>query len=210
MQQTFSRTELAGISMPRMVIGSNWMLGYSHTSHAADRMIRERNGNAKTVAGILSDFLDAGVDAVMAPFEAGTPLLRGIRLAQERAGRRMILVDTPILNVDDNPAARREAAHKIARCRRNGATFCLIHHSSAEQLVNKNKRTLDRLPDYLDMIRQNGMIPSLSAHMPELILYADLNGYDVETYIQIYNCAGFMMQVEVTDALRTDDNNFVP
>lgn len=104
----------------------------------------------------------------------------------------------------------REAQKPPIRAERNGATFCLIHHSSAEQLVNKNKKTLDRLPDYLDMIRQNGMIPGLSAHMPELILYADLNGYDVETYIQIYNCAGFMMQVEVTDAIRTDDNNFVP
>ncbi len=38
------------------------------------------------------------------------------------------------------------------------------------------------------MIRQHGMIPGLSAHMPELILYSDENEYDVETYIQIYNC----------------------
>ena len=42
-----------------------------------------------------------------------------------------------------------------------------------------------------------GMIPGLSAHMPELILYSDRNGYDVETYIQIYNCMGFMMQIEI-------------
>jgi hypothetical protein len=41
------------------------------------------------------------------------------------------------------------------------------------------------------------MIPGLSAHMPEMIVFSDLNGYDVETYIQIYNCAGFLMQVEV-------------
>lgn len=81
------------------------------------------------------------------PFEAGTPLLQGIRLAQERAGRRMIL-GTPVLNVDDTPAARREAAREIAQSRKNGAAFCLIHHSSAEQLVNKNKKMLGRLPDY--------------------------------------------------------------
>ena len=41
------------------------------------------------------------------------------------------------------------------------------------------------------------MIPGLSAHMPELILYSDQNGYDVETYIQIYNCLGFLMQIEI-------------
>ena len=47
------------------------------------------------------------------------------------------------------------------------------------------------------MIRDNSLIPGLSAHMPELIVYSDLNNYDVETYIQIYNCMGFLMQVEV-------------
>ncbi|MGA2381779.1 MAG: hypothetical protein ABSG85_20975, partial [Spirochaetia bacterium] len=34
-------------------------------------------------------------------------------------------------------------------------------------------------------------------HMPELVVFSDLNRYDVETYIQIYNCAGFLMQVEI-------------
>jgi hypothetical protein len=33
--------------------------------------------------------------------------------------------------------------------------------------------------------------------MPELVIYADLNNYDVETYVQIFNCMGFLMQVEV-------------
>ena len=47
------------------------------------------------------------------------------------------------------------------------------------------------------MIRDAGMIPGLSAHMPEVIQYADKNDYDVETYIQPYNCMGFMMQVEI-------------
>ena len=63
--------------------------------------------------------------------------------------------------------------------------------------MNKNTETMDRLPDYLEMIREAGMIPGLSAHMPEVVQYSDANGYDVETYIQIYNCLGFMMQVEI-------------
>jgi len=47
------------------------------------------------------------------------------------------------------------------------------------------------------MIRDNGMIPGLSAHMPELIIFSDEQDYDVQTYIQIYNCMGFLMQVEI-------------
>ena len=75
-------------------------------------------------------------------------------------------------------------------------------HSVAESLVNKQKREITRLPDYLAMIRNEGLIPGLSAHMPELVTYSDLNGYDVETYIQIYNCMGFLMQVEVESVNR--------
>lgn len=31
---------------------------------------------------------------------------------------------------------------------------------------------------------------------------SDRNGYDVQTYIQIYNCAGFLMQVEIEAVAR--------
>ena len=100
-------------------------------------------------------------------------------------------------NDDDNEAARREALGTIKNSREIGAAFCLPHHSSVEQLVNKNLSAIPRLPDYLKMIRDAGMIPGLSAHMPELIVYSDAQGYDVETYVQIYNCLGYMMQVEI-------------
>jgi hypothetical protein len=63
--------------------------------------------------------------------------------------------------------------------------------------VNKNTETIERIGDYTKMIRDAGMIPGLSAHMPELIAYSDKNNYDVETYVQIYNCLGFLMQVEI-------------
>jgi hypothetical protein len=33
--------------------------------------------------------------------------------------------------------------------------------------------------------------------MPESVIYADESGLDVETYIQLYNSMGFLMQVEV-------------
>jgi hypothetical protein len=193
----FPRTLVGGISLPRMIIGSNWILGYSHTSAAADTQIKNRFATKEDVADILEVYLEYGIDAVMCPLAGSDILLSGIRLAQEHTGKKLIIIDTPILNVDDNTAARAEARQTIETSRKLGATFCMPHHVCAEQLVNKNKRTMDRLPDYLSMVREAGMIPGLSAHMPELIVYSDLNEYDVETYIQIYNCAGFLMQVEI-------------
>jgi 3-phosphoglycerate kinase len=38
--------------------------------------------------------------------------------------------------------------------------------------------------------------------MPELLQYSDLNGYDVETYIQLFNCMGFLMQTELESVIR--------
>ena len=194
----FPRTEVAGISLPRMLVGTNWILGYSHTGPAADDMIRNRHSDPKNVSAVLDAYMEYGIDAIMGPsFDEDSPLRQGMRLTEEKFGKKFIQIVTPGINVDDNDEARAEAEATIAKCAADGATFCLMHHASAEQLVNKNTQTIDRLPDYLAMIRKYGMIPGLSAHMPELVQYSDKNGYDVETYIQIYNCMGFMMQLEI-------------
>ena len=195
--QEFPRTTVAGISLPRLLIGSNWMLGYSHTSAAADDMIKRRYDTREAVSAMVEAYLEYGINAMMAPFSQSSILAEGAKLAQQRTGRKVILIDTPILDMSDSREGREAALREIRHGKDIGSDFCLIHHASCEQLVSKLKGTMDRLPDYLDMIRQCGMVPGLSAHMPEIILYADQNEYDVETYIQMYNAAGFLMQVEV-------------
>ena len=197
MAQAFPRTTVGGLSLSRMIIGTNWILGYSHTSSAADTLIRNRNGDPEAVADILTTFLDAGVDTLMGLFHGNQALIDGVKIAEDRTGKGIIRIDTPPINVDDNAQARKEAEAEIALSAASGAAFCFPHHTSGEQLVNKNERTITRLPDYLSMIRDHGMIPGLSAHMPELVVYSDLNEYDVESYVQLYNCMGFLMQVEV-------------
>ncbi len=197
MQAGFPRTVVGGVSLSRMIIGTNWILGYSHTSPAADQHIKRMNGSREAVAAILEAFLEAGVDTLMGLFKGNPILLDAVKLAQDRTGRKVILIDTPILNVADSKEARKEAEQTIKLSQASGATFCFPHHTAVERLVYKGTETIDRLPDYLAMIRDHGMIPGLSAHMPEVIVYSDKNEYDVESYIQLYNCAGFLMQVEV-------------
>ena len=62
----FPRTMVGGVSLPRLIIGSNWFLGYSHTSVAKDNFIKTYQ-DRDSVAEILSVFLEYGVDAVMGP-----------------------------------------------------------------------------------------------------------------------------------------------
>lgn len=193
----FPRTEVEGLSLSRMIIGSNWMAGYSHRSPSADKMIVDRHSTTKNLVPMLETFQEYGIDTIMALYSQHPVIVQAIRETSEKIGKEFIMIDTPIINVDDSPMARAEAKAMIQKSKELGSKICMIHHSSAEQLVNKNKRTMDRLDDYTYMIREAGMIPGLSAHMPELIVYSDLNNYDVQTYIQIYNCMGFLMQVEV-------------
>ena len=49
---------------------------------------------------------------------------------------------------------------------------------------------------------ERGMIPGLSTHLPVTVTIADKTGVDVETYIQIYNAAGFLMHVEADWVMR--------
>lgn len=197
MHNEFPRIQVGGVSLSRMIIGTNWILGYSHTSPAADKLITKRNSSPEAIAQILEVFLDNGIDTIMGPMYGNTHLQKGINLAQDKTGKEIIIIDSPIINVDDTPEGRSEARKIISASAKIGATFCMPHHVSTEQLVNKNKQQITRIQDYLAMIREHDMIPGLSAHMPEIIVYSDLNNYDVESYIQIYNCFGFLMQVEV-------------
>ena len=197
MSGLFPRTEVEGLSLSRMIIGTNWLAGWSHTSPSADKMIMERHATKETIVPMLETYLKYGVDTIMGPFGITPVIVEAIKEAEQKTGKGMIMVDTPIINMENSAAGRKEAEDLIKKGRDLGAKISLVHHSCAEQLVSKRNQTMDGLPDYLAMIRDAGMIPGLSAHMPELIVYSDLNGYDVQTYIQIYNCMGFLMQVEV-------------
>jgi hypothetical protein len=198
----FPRTTVAGVSLPRMLIGSNWMFGWSHTGHAADTFIKELHATAEADLEVIDVFLEYGIDAWMAPFSSYDAGYEKTQKVQEKLGKKLILIDTPVVNVDNTEEGRREANAMFKKSAALGSTFCFLHHVSCEQLVNKNKKIIDRLGDYTSMIREQGMIPGLSAHMPEIIQYSDLNEYDVETYIQIFNCLGFMMQIEIESVIR--------
>jgi len=193
----FPKTKVAGHCLPRMLIGTNWMLGWSHRTPAADAGIKEKFAKPEDFFPVLEAYLEYDINAIMGIIGEMPILQEAIKYAEERTGKKFILIDTPIINVADTNDARKEAEEVIKRSAAAGSTFCLPHHSSVEKLVDKGNEKIHRLSDYTTMIRDAGMIPGLSAHMPELIVYSDMHNYDVETYIQIFNCMGFLMQVEV-------------
>lgn len=197
MGHTFPRTKIGELSVSRMIMGTNNIMGGSHRTRARDLHIKEINNNVKAVADIVETYLSYGVDTIVGLLVNNQFALEGIKLAEERTGTKVNRIELGCFSVDDDTKSRKEAKDFIDRCAKNDIDVLMPIHVMVEQLVDKGKRKIHRIEDYLYMIREAGMIPGLSTHLPEVIEYADENGYDVETYIQIFNAAGFLMQKEV-------------
>lgn len=189
----FPRTVVGGMSLPRLIAGTNWFLGYSHMSTAKDDFIKEHQTRER-IAAILTVFLERGIDAVMAPLSSH--LEQAIQQAEDRAGRGMIRILTPSFNITPGGDPANDPEAVLDRTRELGATFCLPHQCVTDALIDRMTHTIRHIDTYTRLIRERGMIPGLSTHMPEAVVYADQTGADVETYIQLYNAAGFLMQVE--------------
>jgi hypothetical protein len=207
-QTEFPRTQVGGVSLPRLIIGTNWFLGYSHTSLAKDRFIKDFQTRER-ISAVLRAFLEFGVDAVMGPLSQ--QLEDSIQEAEQRAGRHLIRMYTPAFDL--GPAARAidlgpavpppsSAPAALDQCMKWGATYCLPHQCVVDALVDRRAGLIRDLDQYTRLIRERGMIPGLSTHMPETVVYADKMGADVATYIQIYNAAGFLMQMETDWVMR--------
>lgn len=191
----FPRTQVESLSLPRMIIGTNWFLGFSHTSKAKDDLINSTM-TSQRIADVLEVFLRAGIDALLG-IRPDKRIEDAIKDAQDRVGRKMINIGLPTLNIQDGQAAMDESARLLDDYARIGTDICMPHQATTDALVNKRTRTIPGMDVYCHMIRERKMIPGLSTHMPETPMYADETSLDVASYIQIYNAIGFLMQIEV-------------
>lgn len=198
----FPRTVVGGLSMPRLICGSNWLLGYSHTSQAKDRFIKEYFDTPQKVADIIEVFARNGCNAFMSmsnPF-----VYEALNEVEQRTGVHVIHIATPGYAEDGNPDSWKKS---VDYAKKMGAEFCFPHQCVTDPRLDRVNRCLTpELIDHLRVVREAGMIPGLSTHAPESVTYSDLCGADVETYIQPYNAAGFLCQVE-TDWVQNIINN---
>jgi hypothetical protein len=197
----FPRTNVGGVSCSRLVIGTNWFLGFTHCTAAKDDFIRSSiRTDYKKIADILEVFFRAGVDTIVGLIQID-PLATAIEEARQRTGVGGIVMSTPWLpSGPDTPFTGwdlKKCTEILDEEQRLGTCFCMPHQSVTDNMVDRCSRTVRKMDVICKMIRDRKMIPGLSTHMPESIVYADETGLDVETYISIYNSMGFLMQVEV-------------
>jgi len=192
----FPRTQIESLSVPRMIIGTNWFMGFSHTTQAQTKFIKELQTRER-LADILEVFFRAGVDAILGGQPQDTHLLGAIKDAEDRTGRKCTWIGTPGFDLSGTPQAKDNNLKTMDRFASLGCRVCMPHQATTDALLDKRTRTIRDLEFFTKAIRERGMIPGLSTHTPEAPIYADAMGADVATYIQIYNAAGFLMQIEV-------------
>ena len=195
----FPRTTVGGVSLPRLLIGTNWMLGYSHTSAAKSRFITEYQTRDR-IADIFEVFLERGIDAVLGP--PSELLIEACDEAENRTGKKLIRILTPSYNVVPGGPPENEPEVAFDQCMEMGAAFCFPHTSVTDALIDKMHREIRDYDRYAKMIRERGMLPGLSTHMPEAVVISDSTNADVVSYIQLYNAAGFLMQAEADWVMR--------
>ena len=196
----FPRTTVGGVSLSRMIAGTNWFLGYSHCTQAKSRLISDVVTDHNKIADILEVFFRAGVDTVMGPSER-EPLIDALRETEHRTGVKAMFVSTPTLPFTKQTAADGFDLGEIERILDRetaiGATLCMPHTSTTDAMVDRITREVRHMAPVCRMMRERGLIPGLSTHLPETIVYSDESGLDVETYIAMYNLMGFLMPLEV-------------
>lgn len=201
----FPRTTVGGVSLSRMIIGTNWFLGYSHYTGAKDKYIITHISDRKKIADIIEVFLRAGVDAIMGLIDK-PPLAEAIKEAEDRTGVKAIIISTPGLPTGPRTPVDGFDKDKVAKIldlnKRLGSAILLPHAGTVDAMLDRCSRQIRHMDTVCRMIRDRGMVPGLSTHMPETIVYADETGLDVETYICIYNSMGFLMPIEVDWAAR--------
>ncbi|MBN1809149.1 MAG: hypothetical protein JW909_08775 [Planctomycetes bacterium] len=195
---SFPRTEVGGLSLSRLVIGSNWFLGFSHWTSARSNFIKQHQTRER-IADILVVFLENGIDTIIAPCN---PLMaESLDEAEQRAGRSTYRIWTPNWKIlPDADDMEPEAAIDLVKSL--GGHICMPHQCTTDALLDKMHKTIRNLDVYTKLIRERGLVPGLSTHAPESVVYADSTNADVATYVQIYNAAGFLMQIEIDWALR--------
>ena len=196
----FPRTQIGKVSVSRMIIGTNWFLGYTHSTSGQSRAVQRIVTNRHAIADIIEVFLKEGVDTIMCPHTT-TCMYDAIRDAEQRTGKKLVIIETPSFTTNKRTPIEGfdigEAERILDEEVKKGVSISMPHTSTTDVMVDKCTREIRQMDTLCRLIRERGMEPGLSTHIPETVIYADETGLDVETYIQPFNAMGFLMQIEV-------------
>ena len=216
----FPSLMIEGITIPRVICGTNALLGYSHVSPGRDAWIRE-HFTADRIAQVFAKCMELGVTAVMGPLVPR--LIEALDEAEKLTGERMTWVSTT--NAGLVPKGREEEAQKaraagkldeakaiarestveqLAALKAAGAPICFFHGAWIDRWPVVDGR-LAEFGRFTQMIRDAGLIPAAVSHDSQRLSEVAHGGYDLALLGTPVNMSGWNMRPTRDEAMEVID-----
>ena len=101
----FPRTNIGNLSVSRLIIGTNFIVGGSHRTKARDMQIKGLFTDRESVADLIETYLQYGVDTILGRIAERPFIVDGIKLAQDRSGTKINFIQLGVFNVSDTAQA---------------------------------------------------------------------------------------------------------
>ncbi len=212
----FPSLTIEGVTIPRVICGTNALLGWSHVSPGRDAWIRE-HFTAQRIARVFARCMELGVTAVMGPLFPR--LIEALEETDKLTGARMTWISTTNMGmapqgredemnraraagkIDEVAAISRESiAEQAAALKSAGAAFCLFHGFWADRWAMVDGRLAD-FAHYTQTIRAAGMIPGSACHLSPRLDEIAHGGYDLALLATPVNKGGWHMRPSQETAL---------
>ncbi|MCC7492773.1 MAG: hypothetical protein IT204_10515 [Fimbriimonadaceae bacterium] len=183
----FPTTEIGGLEVSRLIIGSNTFHGFSHFSKARSEWLR-RYFTPERIYEVLRYCAEQGLNATVSMQRPDYAEV--LRAVEADTGVHIVWFATP------GGRDTEELKDGICQAAELGAEFCLPHTMWTDARLLPARGIIEEAEEVCAFIRAQGMRPGWSSHRPEVVSISDKMGYDIDVYIQIFNSEGFLMHLE--------------
>jgi len=191
----FPTITIEDAEVPKVLIGINSLLGWSHTSRGRDEWIR-RYFTVEKIAEVFVTAVRLGVTGLLGPVWPKLP--DAIKMTEDITGEKMTFVATTI-------GAREETEKQAQILQEFGAPFCCLHGGWTDGWEVEDGRLVG-LDDCLKIIRDAGLIPGAATHNGDRLKMMDEGGYDISVFVTPVNKMGFYMNPTQQVALEAINN----
>jgi len=189
MSAGFPTFEVDGVKVPKVLIGINPFLGYSHFSEAKSNYFRRIFKDVTAISDVIVKATKFDVTGIYTP--ADKKIAEALKQVEQQTGIKMTVVGTTYYTFD-----LAKIKEEVALLKDMGARICLLHGNAVDDLLHPVNRIINRAEEMLGLIRDNGMIPGIACHDARAISYSDERSYDVKAYATPVNKIGFWMNPE--------------
>jgi hypothetical protein len=179
----FPTFTIEGVTVPRVICGTNALCGWSHVSAGRDAWIR-RYYTPKRVARVFAACMELGATAVMGPLYP--PLVEALDETEKLAGQRPLWLSTT--HAPPGPDSTPDQARQIHEA---GAPICSIHGAWVDRWVlEEDWEALERC---ISQIREAGLIPAAVCHYSDRLAKLAESGVDLALLGTPVNQTGWWM-----------------